>query len=73
MSTKKRLLLTKNELAELLAVTPRTIDNWVRNGKLPNPRFDKPPRWLTATIQKWLECGGERLDDYFTQFQKVSD
>lgn len=72
MSTKKRLLLTKNELAELLEVTPRTIDNWTRSGKLPRPRFDQPPRWLTVTIQKWLEADAEKLDEYFAQFEKVS-
>jgi len=72
MSTKKRLLLTKNELAELLEVTPRTIERWVINGKLPGPRFDQPPRWLTATIQKWLEGESEKLDEYFAQFENVS-
>lgn len=72
MSTKKRLLLTKNELAELLEVTPRTIDRWVKCEKLPRPRFDQPPRWLTATIQKWLEADAEKLDEYFAQFEKVS-
>jgi len=72
MSTKKRLLLTKNELAELLEVTPRTIERWVISGKLPKPRFDQPPRWLTKTIQNWLENGEERLDEYFSRFENVS-
>jgi transposase len=72
MSTKKRLLLTKNELAELLGVTPRTIERWVISGKLPTPRFDQPPRWLTPTIKNWLENGAERLDEYFSHLEKCS-
>lgn len=73
MSTKKRLLLTKAEMAELLEVTPRTIDNWVRRGKLPRPRFDQPQRWLVATIKNWLEDDGPNLDEYFAGYTKESN
>lgn len=31
------MLISKNELAERLGVTPRTIDNWVEQGLLDRP------------------------------------
>jgi len=31
------MLISKNELAERLGVTPRTIDNWVERGLIARP------------------------------------
>lgn len=73
MSTKKRLLLSREELAELLEVTPRTIDNWLARGRLPKPRFDSPPKWFVTTIEQWLsEDGKHDLGDYFADYTKTT-
>jgi excisionase family DNA binding protein len=38
MNTQERYL-TPNEVADTLRVTPRTIRNWLRNGKLPGVKL----------------------------------
>lgn len=68
MSTKKRLLLTKNELAELLGCSVRTLnrkiaDGAIDRGELPKRFSDTPSRWLTETVKQWMESrAGESID-----------
>jgi predicted DNA-binding transcriptional regulator AlpA len=48
--------LTISDLASLLRVTRRSIDNFRNNGTLPPPDFNigKYPRWRVSTIEKAL-------------------
>lgn len=48
--------LTISDLASLLRVTRRSIDNFRNNGTLPPPDFciGKYPRWRVSTIEKAL-------------------
>lgn len=52
--------MTKAEVAEMLRVTPRTIENYVKRGDLQAPaRVGGRVLWQRATIQACL--GGESL------------
>ena len=47
-------LLTREELAEYLKVSPRQVDK-IR-GKLPSPIYvGRLPRWPMSKIQEWLD------------------
>lgn len=49
------VLLTKSDVAKLLQVTPRTIENLLRAGRLPQPmRLGSHPRWLQSHLTEWL-------------------
>lgn len=47
---------TAGQLAARLQVTPRTLLNWRRQGRIPKPRIDsaKKPLWSRAQIEAWL-------------------
>jgi len=45
-----RIMIRKKELATALNVSPRTIDNWVRQRRIPVHRFS--PRLLRYDLQK---------------------
>ena len=55
-------ILTVAEVAELLAVTPRTIQNWVQARKIPYVRIGGRPRlgrggsirFIRSEIDQWL-------------------
>ena len=53
-ATMHRTLISKKELAKELSVSPRTIDNWVRQKRIPAHRFSSrcirfnPPKVLSA-------------------------
>ena len=49
-ATVHRKLIRKNDLAKELNVSPRTIDNWVRQKRMPVHRFS--PRLLRYDLQK---------------------
>jgi len=61
-------LITKRELAHLLAVDPWTVDRWRKS----DPSFPEPiwlsgstPRWKRLDIERWLasrETGGTSPD-----------
>ena len=49
-------MLTRKDLARLFQVCVRTIDNWVRDGRLPPPQhFGRSLRWADAAIRPYLE------------------
>ena len=50
------LVYTKNELASVLRMCPRSIENHVRLGKLPRPFYisGRSPRWSRAAVAEWI-------------------
>jgi predicted DNA-binding transcriptional regulator AlpA len=52
-------LVTDDDVAVWLGVTPRTIWVWTRNGKFPQPvklgKARAPKRWLTESIENWIK------------------
>lgn len=50
-------MITTAHLAAVLNVAPRTVQNWVRQGRIPAPlgRTGDNARWAPAVIQAWLE------------------
>lgn len=50
-------LLTKADVAELLGVKARTIDEWVQKGKIPSLKVGRATRFRRAEIEAWLEQG----------------
>lgn len=67
----KSLFLSTKDLAELLGYTRETVCEMNRRGDLPLPANlgSTRPRWLKATIQKWLDLGMPKRQ----QFQKIVD
>ena len=61
-------LMTKRELANLLAVDPWTIDRWRKSDDFPVPVWlsGTTPRWRRADIETWLATRqqGGRAPDY---------
>jgi excisionase family DNA binding protein len=57
-------LLTKNEVARLLKVNPKTVDNWVRAGRLPAPvkMSRRAVRFVSSDIHKALAAMGLSAD-----------
>lgn len=54
------VLLTRRQVAEILRVTPTTIDNLVAAGNFPSPiKLTPTPRgrirWDSADVDAWLE------------------
>lgn len=49
-------LLTINEVAEQLQVTPRTIRRWAANGEFPAPitMGGRTQRWRRPTVEQWI-------------------
>jgi excisionase family DNA binding protein len=49
--------LTKDDIAEVLGVSLRTIENWVSDGTLPSPRkLGNRVFWHPTIFYAWLEC-----------------
>ncbi len=48
--------LMKTDLAQILAVSARSIDRLWESGQLPPPSFmlGRSPRWAPAVIERWL-------------------
>jgi excisionase family DNA binding protein len=51
---------TTQEVAELLKVTPRTVQEWIRLGKLPAMRFGRVLRVRADDLAKFGEAIGSR-------------
>ena len=47
-----------SSIADLLDITPRTWNTWVRDGKAPLPLDDwnGQPRWRHSDLKKWLDA-----------------
>lgn len=55
------LLLRKDDVARLLQVTGRTVDNLLRAGRLPEPiRLGAHPRWHSGQLLQWLRDQAEQ-------------
>ena len=48
-------LLTKEEIAIELGVSPATIANWMSSGKLPCIKIGKTHMGLRSMIERWIE------------------
>jgi excisionase family DNA binding protein len=49
---------TTQEVAELLKVTPRTVQEWIRTGKLPAMRYGRVLRIRAEDLAKFGEAIG---------------
>lgn len=47
-------ILTVEQLADMLGVTPYTVRQWARDGKLPTLRLGKYWRFRESSIRQWL-------------------
>ncbi len=56
--------LTRAEVARLLKVTPQTVDNWVKTGRLPTPLKISPKaiRFVAADVREAVEKMGLSTD-----------
>lgn len=53
-----KLLLTLEELCEVLKVAPRTIQFWQSRGRIPSCiRLGRSPRWRVDEIEQWVARG----------------
>lgn len=54
------IVITKEQLCDMLGVTDRTIDNWVADGRLPAPKrpTQRTVFWLGQDIDQWLQSLG---------------
>ncbi len=48
-------LVSKEEIAVELEVSPRTVSNWMSSGKLPCIRIGRKNYALRTTLRAWLE------------------
>jgi excisionase family DNA binding protein len=49
------LLLSKQDVAGLFGVTPRTIEKWIASGALPRPRhMGRNPYWERESFHEWI-------------------
>ncbi len=48
-------LITREELAKELGLSPRTITNWMSSGKLPCVRIGRRNMLLRSMIEIWVE------------------
>ena len=61
LDTEGHKLLTKNELAMKMCVKLRTIDNWMKDGRLPYLKIGKTVRFEYTSVMEKLktyELGG---------------
>lgn len=51
---------TPQEIAELLKVNPRTVQEWIRTGKLPAMRYGRVYRIRADELAKFGQVAGKR-------------
>jgi len=49
-------LLTVEEVARYLHISPRTVESWVRTGKIPHIKLGSAVRFDLGQIQPWLKA-----------------
>ena len=51
-------VLTKNQLAAEFQVCSRSVENFVRQGRLPAPFYvsSRTPRWSRKAVTAWIEA-----------------
>ena len=58
MERELKVLLTADELAELLQISPRSIWRLLSKGELLPPiRFGGTTRWRVQDVEEWIELG----------------
>jgi excisionase family DNA binding protein len=50
-----KALLTLDEAAGLLSVSPRTVSRLLRNGEIPTVRIGRLVRVRTSDVQEWVQ------------------
>ena len=53
-------IYTTKEVAELLKVTPRTVQDWIKSGKLPALRYGRVLRIRAEDLAKFGQAVGRR-------------
>ena len=53
-------IYTTKEVAELLKVTPRTVQDWIKSGKLPAMRYGRVLRIRAEDLAKFGQAVGRR-------------
>lgn len=55
-------VLTKNQLAKEFQVCSRSVENFVRQGKLPAPFYvsSRTPRWSRRVVSEWIARAAEK-------------
>ena len=48
-------LLNKRDAAKVLRVSERTVDNWVKNGRLPHVKLGFLVRFIPHDLAKFIE------------------
>lgn len=59
-------ILTLEEVAKYLKLTPQTIYVWSQEGKIPAVKIGKEWRFRKSTIDKWFDGN---LDEKFKKFK----
>ena len=56
-NSKQQLMLSLNDVAQLLGIAKRTVHTWRASGELPKPDLSvgKTVRWWRSTIEHWIE------------------
>lgn len=60
-----KLLLSRNEVAELLGISLSSFNRRRKDGRMPEPvpGFDgDSPKWSYAEIKAWVDAGAPTLD-----------
>lgn len=55
MTNTEKDVLKSDEVAELLEISPLTVREWAKKGKIPARKIGKEWRFSKAAIMKWLE------------------
>ena len=48
-------VLTRPEAAELLRISIRTLDYWVKTGQVPHKKIGRSIRFSEKALERWLE------------------
>lgn len=66
-------LLTTTQVAELLAVTPRSVCLWAESGELPGLKVGRQWRFHSAAVEQWLAKKDPAAKKYFPQYRELAE
>ena len=58
-------IMTLEEVAKYLKVTPQTIYTWAQDGKIPAAKLGKEWRFRKSVIDRWFN---EHIDEKFSKY-----
>ena len=58
-------IMTLEEIAKYLKVTPQTIYTWAQDGKIPAAKLGKEWRFRKSVIDRWFN---EHIDEKFSKY-----